>query len=98
MKKNGLLKKAIIGIAVASLLCISFSAVYIQRDVSFDKAYHVATRTRPYDWAEHIKIGIIGDSWVAGQKLDHSIAEYMITSGIPVEVVSSVIIFEIGGV
>ncbi len=83
------MKKAIIGIAVASLFCIGLSAVYIQRDVSFDKAYHVETRTRPYNWAEHIKIGVIGDSWVASQKLDHSIAESMMVSGIPAEVVSS---------
>lgn len=32
---------------------------------------------------------MIGDSWVAGKKLDHAIEESMIASGIPAEVVSS---------
>jgi len=89
MTKYGLLKKSIIGIAVVSLLCIGLSVAYIREDISFDQPHSIQKRTAPDDWAEHIKISVIGDSWVAGQKLDHAIKESMMASGIPAEVISS---------
>ena len=89
MNKYSLLKKSIIGIVAISLLCIGLSAGYIIRDTSLDHQHIIQKRTVPDNWAEHIKIGVIGDSWVYGKKLDHAIEESMMTSGIPAEVVSS---------
>lgn len=84
-----LLKKTVLWIAIVGLIGIGFCAIYIKRDRSFDLLPIIPARTTPNDWAEHIKIGVIGDSWVAGQKLDHAIQETMVASGIPAEVVSS---------
>jgi len=89
MNKNGLFKKSIIGVAVVSLLIIGLSAAYIREDISLDHPSSIQKRTAPGDWAEHIKIGVIGDSWVTDQKLDHAIEESMVASGIPAEVISS---------
>lgn len=89
MKKYGLLKKSIIGVAVVGLLCIGISVAYIREDISFDQPHSIQKQTAPDDWAAHIKIGVIGDSWVTGQKLDHVIKESMMAYGISAEVVSS---------
>jgi hypothetical protein len=89
MKKYRLLEKSIIGIVIVSLVCIGLSVVYIRQDISFDHPHSIQKRTRPGNWAGYIKIGVIGDSWVAGQKLDRAIKESLMTSGIPAEVVSS---------
>lgn len=89
MNKHRLLKKSIIAIIVVGLLCIGLSTVYIIEDTSFDHPNSIQKRAVPDNWAKHIKIGVIGDSWVAGEKLDRAILESMLASGIPAEVVSS---------
>ena len=46
-------------------------------------------RVAPSDQDESVKIGVIGDSWVAGQKLDLAIKQTMTVSGVKTEIVSS---------
>jgi len=89
MSKFKLLKNFLIGIAVIGLIGVLLCAAYIQQDTSLDRLSDISIRTAPSGWAEHIKIGVIGDSWVAGNKLDQAIEQTMTTSGFKTEVVSS---------
>jgi hypothetical protein len=75
---------------IAMLLCITSVVTYIARDRSFDAYANIPQRSTPEDrWAANVKIGIIGDSWVSGQKLDQAVLDAMSSSGIHAEVVSS---------
>ena len=65
------------------------TAIFIKVDRSLDDLPHLDLRETPNDWAAHIKIGIIGDSWVAGNKLDGFIIEGLKTAGIEAEAISS---------
>ena len=84
-----LLNKLLIWITVVGFIGIVVCVVYIQKDTSLDKLNDIPTNTAPSSWAKNIKIGVIGDSWVAGHKLDKAIEETMVTSGFKAEVVSS---------
>ena len=89
MKKFKLLKKVLIGTAVIGLIGVLLFVVYIRNDTSLDKFNNVPMRSVPSDQGESLKIGVIGDSWVAGQKLDLAVEQTMTGSGFKTEVVSS---------
>ena len=89
MKINKLLKKTLLLVAATGLIGLIFSAVYIQNDTSLDSFQEVTAQTTSRELPEQIKIGVIGDSWVAGQKLDIAIEETMIGSGFQTEIISS---------
>ena len=65
------------------------TAMFIKVDRSLEDLPRLDLRKTPNDWASHIKIGVIGDSWVAGNKLDSFIIEGLKTAGIEAEVISS---------
>ena len=64
-------------------------ATYIYRESSFDDYVTVPERQLPLDWLSHLKVGIIGDSWVAGRKLDEPLRQRLSELGLQAEVVSS---------
>jgi len=70
-------------------LCLFLVAGYIYSDRNFDTFREIQTKKIPPDWAESIKIGIIGDSWVAGKKLDAAIRDTFRNEGFAVDVVST---------
>ena len=90
VKKPFTLRRIVLlGISVFLIFCVIPTVIYIQRDRSFDAPPQIAQRNTPKDWAAHVKIGIIGDSWVAGGKLDQAIRDVMLDSGVSAEIVSS---------
>ena len=89
MNKSKILKRSAAGISIVGLICLCLCVDYIRKGRSFDDAADIAAHALPDDWAENIKIGVIGDSWVAGQKLDQPIKQALLASGVEVEVVSS---------
>jgi len=89
MKKSKLLKKALLLVAVTGLISLILCAVYIQNDTSLDSFQKVPAQSTQSALPEEIKIGVIGDSWVAGQKLDRAIEQTMATSGFQTVVLSS---------
>lgn len=76
-------------ILLIAMLGVVFVLTYIAGDRSFDTCANIAKRDAPKNWATKVKIGIIGDSWVADQKLDQAVLGTMLVSGIQAEVVSS---------
>ena len=89
MKKGILLKRILIVTVILGVFSFGFVALYIAKDRSFDDMPSLPKRSVPENWSAHIKIGIIGDSWVTGEKLDQFVEEPLLTLGIPTEVVSS---------
>jgi hypothetical protein len=71
--------------------CVALAAVarFIARDRAFDSMPTLPRRDRPVDSTKTIKIGIIGESWAAGQKTDLSLRNALAAVGMEVEVVSS---------
>lgn len=63
--------------------------LYTRNDRTFDILPNLPQRSLSDSWAEHIKVAVIGDSWVAGQKLDQAIHDSLEGAGIDAEVVSS---------
>lgn len=89
MRNYKLLKKALLVVAATGLIGLILCAVYIQKDTSLDSLQRVSARTTSSELDEQVKIGVIGDSWVAGQKLDRAIEETVTTSGFETVVLSS---------
>jgi hypothetical protein len=90
VKKPFILRRIVLlGILSMGILCVIPTVIYIERDRSFDAPPNIAQRNTPEDWAAHVKIGLIGDSWIAGGKLDQAIRDAMLNAGVPAEVVSS---------
>ena len=89
MKKHFSWKKPLLGILIIGLLSIGSVFFYIERNRSFDALPKLSQRSTPKNWASSVKIGIIGDSWVAGEKMDQAIRNAMLTFGIPSQVISS---------
>lgn len=75
--------------AVVTLVALLSLAAYISRARSFDNYASVPSRQRPSDWLSHVKVGIIGDSWVANRRLDEPLRQCLSAKGLNVEVVSS---------
>ena len=90
MKKYSQLRNkltlAILLVAIATTVPVP---LYIKNDRAFDTLPNLSLLSLSDSWAEQIKIGIIGDSWVAGQKLDQAIHDSLKGAGIDAEVVSS---------
>jgi lysophospholipase L1-like esterase len=83
-------KRTTLLVLIVFAVCIGTAiGVFIKVDRSFDQLPHITHRAIPLNWATNIKIGVIGDSWVSGKKLDGSIAEGLRNAGIEAEVVSS---------
>lgn len=89
MKKLKLQKKFLIGTAVIGSIGVLICAVYIQNDTNLDRFNNVPMRVATSDPGESLKIGVIGDSWVSGHKLDLAIERTMTASGFRAEIVSS---------
>ena len=66
MRNYKLLKKALLVVAATGLIGLILCAVYIQKDTSLDSLQRVSARTTSSELDEQVKIGVIGDSWVAG--------------------------------
>ena len=75
------------GVVMAGLLV--GVAVYVVRERSFDVYRGIPARQLPADWNVRVKVGIIGDSWVAGGKLDEPLRRRLSEGGLEAEVVSS---------
>lgn len=69
-------------------IIISLPTVYILRERQMDTFIATQYKLSPVKQSSNIKIGVIGDSWVAGKKLDLSISNELKSSGINAEVVS----------
>ncbi len=69
-------------------LCLAAGTTYVYFDTSLDHWGDLALSPRNDPRPERIKIGVIGDSWVSGHRLDGFIREAVQAHGIPVEVVS----------
>jgi hypothetical protein len=70
-------------------LCTGLTAAYISKDISLDQPQVIPRRSRPENWAEQIKVGVVGDSWVAGEKLDLAIEQSLLSYGLSADVISS---------
>ncbi len=75
--------------AVVTLVALLGLAVYVFRERSFDDYGSVPRRQLPSDWLSHVKVGIIGDSWVAHRRLDEPLRQRLSEKGLNAEVVSS---------
>jgi lysophospholipase L1-like esterase len=84
-----LLKNIFLGGMIFGVFSFGLVFLYIKNERSLDELPIVHQRSTPNNWASSVKIGIIGDSWVAGRKLDQAIHGAMLTFRIPSEVVSS---------
>ena len=74
--------------ACVTLVALFILAAYVFSQRSFQAYATIPTRQRPLDWSTHVKIGIIGDSWVEGKKLEVSVQQLLATKGLNAEVVS----------
>ncbi len=77
---------AILLVAVAAIIPV---LLYIKNDRAFDTLPSLSKRRLSYHRTEKIRIGVIGDSWAAGQNLDQAIHDSLKGAGIDAEVVSS---------
>jgi hypothetical protein len=75
-----------VSICLAAMLCLG---AYVYCAHSFDDYRIVPIRQTPSNWFTHVKVGIIGDSWVAGKKLDELLKNRLMEMGLNAEVVSS---------
>lgn len=89
MREYKLLKKFLLIVAGTGLIGLLLCTGYIQNDTSLDSFQEVPAQTTSSEWPEQIRIGVIGDSWVAGQKLDRAIEQTMAASGLETVVLSS---------
>lgn len=71
-----------------TLVALFILAAYVFSEHSFEDYVSIPTRQRPLDWSSHVKIGIIGDSWVEGKDLDVSVRKLLAAKGLNAEVVS----------
>jgi hypothetical protein len=77
------------GIVIIGIICLALVFFYIARDRSLDDLPDFTQRSTRNNWTSSVKIGIIGDSWASGEKMDQAIKEALSTFGISSEVVSS---------
>jgi len=89
MKKYKLLKTSLLFVAATGLIGLILCAVHIQNDTSLDSFQEVTAQTTSRESREQIKIGVIGDSWVAFQKLDRAIEQTVAALGFEMAVLSS---------
>jgi len=89
MKKYKLLKKLLLLVTASGLIGLILYAVYIHKDTSLDSFEAVPARATSSELSGQLKIGVIGDSWVAGQKLDRAIEQTVANSGFETVVLSS---------
>ena len=76
MKAHSVPYKAIKFITLFVVITIVTSVVlFIRYDRTFDSLPDIQSSKYNHNLTDRVKIGIIGDSWVAGQKLDRSIHE-----------------------
>lgn len=70
------------------VIIISLLTVYIFRDRQMDVFNVAQYKSLPIKQSPNIKIGLIGDSWVSGKKLDQAIIDELKSSGINAQIVS----------
>jgi hypothetical protein len=87
LKKN-LMRIIICGIGLVFIVLFGVF-LYIKKDRSFDAMPNLPERSVPENWSEHVKIGIIGNSWVAGKKLDQPLKNALLNLEISAEIISS---------
>ncbi|NTU53984.1 MAG: SGNH/GDSL hydrolase family protein [Chlorobiaceae bacterium] len=76
-------------IGISGLLVLFFSYTYIAKDTSLDSFITLPDRTTPSQVTDQINIGIIGDSWVSGKKIDQPLEQAMSASGFETKIISS---------
>lgn len=89
MRNSKLLKKALLVVAATGLIGFILCAVYIHKNTSLDSLAEIPARATSNGPPGQLKIGVIGDSWVAGQKLDSAIEQTVTDSGFETVVLSS---------
>ncbi|AQQ09862.1 hypothetical protein L21SP3_01681 [Sedimentisphaera cyanobacteriorum] len=89
MRNTKLLKKALLLVVATGLIGLIICAVYIHKDTSLDSLSEIPARATSSGLSGQLKIGVIGDSWVARQKLDYAIESTVAESGFETVVLSS---------
>ena len=87
-KLRSSLRRLCVITACVTLVALFILAAYVKNQRSFQAYATIPTRQRPLDWSTHVKIGIIGDSWVEGKKLEVSVQQLLAAKGLNAEVVS----------
>ena len=82
------LRRLCVIIACVTLVSLFILAAYVFSQHSFQAYATIPTRQRPSNWSSHVKIGIIGDSWVEGKKLEVSVQQLLAAKGLNTEIVS----------
>jgi hypothetical protein len=82
-------KNPFLGILTIGLLSFGLVFLYIERNRSLDALPKFSQRSPPNNFEPSVKIGIIGDSWVAGKDMGQVVRNSLLTLGIPSDVVSS---------
>ncbi|HNK04668.1 MAG TPA: SGNH/GDSL hydrolase family protein [Accumulibacter sp.] len=89
MKKYSQLPNKLALVILLAAISTVLVLLYIRNDRTFDTLPNLPQRSLNDSWAEQTKVAVIGDSWVAGQKLDQAIRDSLKSAGIDAEVVSS---------
>ena len=76
-------------IAISCVVGLIAISVFVSSDRSLDPLNSIPAHSIPNDWSDHIKVGIVGDSWVSDQQIDEGIVAALPALGVPFEVVSS---------
>lgn len=85
--KSRFLKYTFLFFSVVILTLFAIVVAYIRNERSFDRYVKVPSRTLAQD--KQFKVGIVGDSWVAGGKLDQFVQNELSANGIDAVVISS---------
>lgn len=89
--KSKFLKKALITLSALVIICLIAVTTYIVNDrkmLPATETSSVSVVPQSIENYDNLKIAIIGDSWVAGEKLDAAIEEEILSYGINSDVVS----------
>lgn len=89
MSKKVFQRILIVGVAttLGAVVAIWFGVVSPEREQYLIP--HAKKKSLPDDWNSTLKVGIIGDSWVAGEKLDEPLKMWLAEHQIHVDVISS---------
>lgn len=84
------MKKTIKTVIIIAMLVFFLGVMYILKDRSLDAFPNAEKRHEwPVGSSSNVNIGIVGDSWVSGEKLDKTLKDSLSSLGGMIEVVSS---------
>lgn len=75
--------------AISLFSLVVITTVYIQIDRYFDSYINIPPKITTKKLGTNIKVGIVGDSWVAGQKLDQAVQATINSDGFDTTIISS---------